>query len=183
VRVALLDANVLYPIALSDLLLDVAGADAYRPLWSADIHGEWVRGRLRDHPSEAPGLERRRAAMDRFFPDAVVTGYQDIIPSLILPDPDDRHVLAAAIHGGANTLVTLNLRDFPADVLGRTPITVVHPEPFLVDLIDHDANAARSAYCWAVKRPERLEAVARMGLTRLAARCRALMVTNDLGLA
>ncbi len=113
---ALLDANVLYPAGLRDLLLRLADRYLFAPLWSADIHAEWMRSLLAGRPDiDASVLDRPREVMDDHFPDALVDGYEDIAAGLDLPDPDDHHVLAAAIHGRANVIVTRNLRDFPAD--------------------------------------------------------------------
>jgi len=81
-------------------------------------------------------LERTRELMDRHAIDALVTGYEDLIPSLQLPDPNDRHVLAAAIRGRADVIVTLNLRDFPGEVLGPLGIEAQHPDEFAMHLLD-----------------------------------------------
>ena len=95
---ALLDANVLHSQPITSLLLELAEARLYRPAWSEHIHVEWRRSVLRVRPEIDPAaLDRRRAAMDRALPDACVSGYEPLIPGLTLPDPDDRHVLAAAI--------------------------------------------------------------------------------------
>ena len=113
---ALLDANVLYPAGLRDFLLRLADRYLYTPLWSADIHAEWMRNLLVDRPDlSGDMLERTRAVMDGHFPEAVVTGYEAVAAGLDLPDAGDRHVLAAAIHGRADVIVTRNLRHFPAD--------------------------------------------------------------------
>ena len=118
---ALLDANILYPAGLRDVLPRLADQYLYAPLWSADIHAEWIRSVLADRPDLTQGmLERTRMVMDRHFPEAVVTGYTARAAGLDLPDPDDIHVLAAAIEGGADMIVTRNLRDFPADHLAPT---------------------------------------------------------------
>lgn len=95
---AFLDSNVLYPVSLRNLLMRLALAGLYQGRWSADVHQEWIRAVLQDRqdiPRER--LEAIRAAMDREAEDAIVTGYQPLIAGLALPDPDDRHVLAAAI--------------------------------------------------------------------------------------
>ena len=81
-------------------------------------------------------LERTRALMDLHATDALVTGYEDLIPGLQLPDPDDRHVLAAAIRGQADVIVTMNLRDFPANVVGAFGIEAQHPDEFVLHLLD-----------------------------------------------
>jgi hypothetical protein len=74
--------------------------------------------------------------MDKHAPDALVTGYEDLIEGLQLPDPDDRHVLAAAIRGRADVIVTANVRDFPADILTPLEIEAQHPDEFIAYLLD-----------------------------------------------
>ena len=101
-RTALLNANVVYPVGLRDLLPRPADCYLFAPLWNADIHAEWTGRLLAGRPDiDAAVLDRTREVMDGHFPDAVATGYVVIAATLDLPDPDDRHVLAAAIHGGA----------------------------------------------------------------------------------
>ena len=128
------------------LLLRLADQYLYAPLWSAAIHSEWIGSVLEDRPYlTANVLERTRAMMDRHFPDAVVTGYSARIAGLHLPDADDLHVLAAAIEGGADMIVTRNLRDFPADRLAPHGLTAQHPDVFIADLFDADPEAVLAA--------------------------------------
>ena len=104
---AVLDANVLYSYPLTSVLLELAEARLYRPIWSKDIHEEWIRAVTRTRPDIAPEkLERRRAAMDHALPDACVSGCERLVPAIELPDPDDRHVVAAAIRAKAQVIVT-----------------------------------------------------------------------------
>src|ERR1041384_14278 len=111
---ALLDANVLYPAPVRDLLLQLAVTDLYKARWTADIHREWIENLLANEPNlDRARLERTRDLMDSNTRDALVTGYETLIPSLQLPDPHDRHVLAAAIVGRCDVIVTANLKDFP----------------------------------------------------------------------
>jgi predicted nucleic acid-binding protein len=134
---AFLDSNVLYPVSLRNLLMRLALAGLYRPCWSADVHEEWIRAVLRDRPDiPRERLQDIRAAMDREAEDAIVTGYQPLIASLTLPDPNDRHVLAAAIVAQADVIVTRNLRDFPDDALVRYNIEAQHPDEFVRHLLD-----------------------------------------------
>jgi PIN domain len=88
-------------------------------------------------------LERRRAAMDQALPDACVSGYQRLVPAIELPDPDDRHVVAAAIRAKAQVIVTFNEKDFPAAVLEEFDLTTQHPDTFLRHLIDLAPNIVR----------------------------------------
>jgi hypothetical protein len=99
---ALLDANVLYPAPLRDLLLQLAVTGLFRAKWSADIHREWIEALLVNEPHrDRARLERTRDLMDRITRDCLVTGHEGLIPALELPDPDDRHVwpppLSAAV--------------------------------------------------------------------------------------
>ena len=134
---ALLDANVLHSYPLTSLLLELAEARLYRPAWSADIHTEWQRSVLAARPGTDPALlRRRREAMDTALPDACVSGYAPLIDGLTLPDPDDRHVLAAAIRAKAQVIVTFNEADFPASTLAGFDLVAQHPDLFLRHLID-----------------------------------------------
>lgn len=112
------DACVLYPAPLRDLLMHLALSDLYRARWSDLIHDEWTRNVLASRPDLTQDqLNRTRQLMNAHVRDSLVTGFEYLIPSIRLPDPDDRHVAAAAIHSGASLIVTFNLKDFPAEVL------------------------------------------------------------------
>lgn len=115
---AFLDACVLVPVSLADTLLRLAEAGLYRPLWSERILDEMVDAVVAIHPALPSGAARRRASvMQTSFPDATVTDWQDLEAGVTLPDPYDRHVVAVALQGRADMIVTANLRDFPADQL------------------------------------------------------------------
>lgn len=170
---ALLDANVLYAAGLRDFLLRLADRYTYAPLWSADIHAEWMRSLLIDRPDIAPDvLERTRAVMDQHFPEAIVTEYETLVTTLELPDPGDRHVLAAAIRGLADVIVTMNLRDFPADRLAPHGLAAQHPDAFVSNLFDASPDgvlAAVRSHRAALRSPprsvdEHLAALERIGL-------------------
>ncbi len=99
------DANVLYPAELRNLLMHLAMTGLFRARWSAGVHEEWITALLRNRPDlSREKLERTRKLMDKHAPDALVTGYEDLIEGLQLPDPGDRHVLAAAIRGRADVI-------------------------------------------------------------------------------
>lgn len=133
---AVLDANVLHSQPLTSLLLELAEARLYRPAWSQDIHAEWRRSVLRARPDVDPAaLDRRRVAMDSALPDACVSGYAPLIEVLTLPDPDDRHVLAAAVRAKAQVIVTFNECDFPADTLAGFDLVAQHPDVFVRYLV------------------------------------------------
>lgn len=145
-RTVLYDACVLYPAPLRDLLMHLALTGLYRATWTDAIHEEWLRSLLQVRPDlTREQLERTRTLMNQHALDALITGYEHLIPSLELPDPDDRHVLAAAIHGGAEVIVTYNLSDFPAATLLRYGIEAQHPDEFITSLLDLDPSAVVEA--------------------------------------
>lgn len=143
---ALFDANVLYPAPLRDLLMWMATEDIFLARWTDRIHDEWTRNLLANRPDLKPGdLQRTRDLMNAHVRDCLVTGYEPLIDGLDLPDPNDRHVLAAAIKGGAHVIVTNNLEDFPDDALEPLGIEAVHPDDFIVGLFDlHQAAVCRA---------------------------------------
>jgi predicted nucleic acid-binding protein len=146
---AVYDANVLYSAPLRDLLIRLAQTGLVRARWTETIHDEWLRNVLKTNPQLSPErLARTRTLMNEAVRDCLVFGYEDLIDSLTLPDPDDRHVLAAAIRAGAEVIVTYNLTDFPAETLARFDIEAQHPDDFLVSLLD----LAPGVVCAAVKR-------------------------------
>jgi predicted nucleic acid-binding protein len=111
-RPAANDTSVLYPAPLRDLLLELAVSDLYRAKWSDAVHEEWITAVVENRPDLTRAqLERTRDLMNAHARDALVTDFEQLIDVLELPDPDDRHVLAAAIKGRADFIVTVNLRD------------------------------------------------------------------------
>lgn len=125
---AVLDANVLHSYPLTSLLLELAEARLFRPAWSEAIHEEWTRSVQQARADIAPEkLLRRRQAMDT-----------------ALPDPDDRHVLAAAIGSQAQVILTFNERDFPPEAVARFGIETQHPDVFLRHLIDLAPQVVRA---------------------------------------
>ena len=172
---AFYDANVLYPAELRNLLMHLALIGLFRAKWLADVHEEWISSLLKKRPDlTRDKLERTRILMDKHAVDALVTGYEDLIPGLQLPDPDDRHVLAAAIRGHADVIVTMNLRDFPSDTIGPFGIEAQHPDEFVLHLLDLAPGAVVAAaqnHCQSLKNPpktvaEYLETLERQGLTQ-----------------
>jgi predicted nucleic acid-binding protein len=146
---AVYDANVLYPAPLRDLFIRLAQAGLVRARWTDAIHEEWVRNVLKDNPELSPErLARTRSLMDEALRDCLVTGYEDLVETLSLPDPGDRHVLAAAIQADAEVIVTFNLKDFPPGAMARYNVEAIHPDEYLLSLFD----AAAGAVCAAVKR-------------------------------
>ncbi len=170
---AFYDACVLYPAPLRDFLLRLAMTELFRARWTDHIHAEWIGGVLGNRQDiTAEQLERTRQLMNQAVPDCLVTGYEELIDSLELPDPDDRHVLAAAIRCQADVIVTFNLNDFPADIIGCYGIEARHPDEFIGHLLDIDPGAVcnvarlqRQALKTPPKSPEEfLDTLLRQGL-------------------
>jgi len=139
---ALYDACVLYPAPLRDLLMRLALTDRFRAKWTNDIHEEWMSNLLKNRPDlTRVRLERTRDFMNNSVRDGLVEGYHYLIPGLALPDENDRHVVAAAMHARADVIVTFNLKDFPRDVLAPLHIEAQHPDEFICHLIDLDKAA------------------------------------------
>ena len=129
-----LDACVLVPIALADTLLRVAETGLYRPLWSDRILAEAQTAIEEIHPGV--DVTKRFTDMREAFDDALVTGWEELEPGIVLPDEDDRHVVAAAMRAGAQAIVTANVSDYPASTLGPLGLEAVHPDTFLLDQLD-----------------------------------------------
>lgn len=175
---ALLDANVLYPAPLRDFLLCLAEQELYKPKWSAAIQEEWLRNLLQNRPDlKRKWLVKTSAAMNAAFPDAEVYGYEGLIAGLHLPDSNDRHVLAAAICGKADVIITCNTKDFPSAILATFDLEVQHPDEFVLNLIDLDGSGCRQALknqVKSLKNPpmaegEVLEKLAQSGLVKSVA--------------
>lgn len=143
------DACVLYPAALRDFLMHLAITNLFRARWTDWIHEEWIRNVLKDRPDlTARQLARTRQLMDENVLDCLVTGYESLIPSLSLPDLNDRHVLAAAVRCGANSIVTFNTKDFPERSLEPFGIEAIHPDEFVLSQMCR----APSVVCSAARR-------------------------------
>jgi predicted nucleic acid-binding protein len=144
VKVAL-DACVLFPTVLREVLLGAAAAGGFEPVWSARILEEWARA-TRRLPERAEAVARQEIARLRAaWPAAEVPADPDLEASLSLPDPADRHVLATAIAGGAAVLMTLNRADFPTRTLARHGLILREPDGFLTELADEGIDMAAVA--------------------------------------
>lgn len=139
---ALLDTCVLVPSRARDMLLEIASMGVYRPLWSAEILAELDRtlrlllAKRGASPEEVDAyLTRLFRQMRITFPDALVTEWEELVPTIRLPDPNDRHVVAAARAGRADIIITDNLADFPPAAL---PASIIRQslDDFLLDLFD-----------------------------------------------
>ncbi|MGH9040963.1 MAG: PIN domain-containing protein [Acidimicrobiia bacterium] len=140
--VAVLDANVLYPARRRDLFVRLAIADLFSARWTDEILDECFTSVSADRPDlTAAQLERSRQLMGVAVPDACIEGYEDLVEQIDLPDPDDRHVLAAAIADEADLLVTWNVADFPPRATAGRQLSVVTPDELLLRLVEVDVDA------------------------------------------
>lgn len=130
---AILDANVLYPNTLRNLLLSLASDGLYHAKWTTEITHEWSRNLIADRPDIVSKIDRLIELVNLSAPDCLVEGYEYIIPTIVLPDLNDRHVVAAAVAGHADAIVTFNLKDFPDDIVHKFGIDVQHPDDFLMN--------------------------------------------------
>lgn len=176
---AVLDACVLYPAPLRDLLLSLASAGLFHARWTPDIEHEWMRNLLANRPDlNLKQLQTTQERMIAAIPDCMVTHYEPLIAGLSLPDPDDRHVLAAAIAGHADAIVTVNLKDFPAAILATYSLEAQHPDDFVMnqlELREYEALAAIKRMRARLRNPPRspaefIETLERNGLVQSARR-------------
>ena len=140
----LIDACVLFPTVLRELVLDTSDAGVFQPLWSERILEEWRRAATRLSDSDGMIAESEIALIKSRFPKAMVAASEPSMARLHLPDPDDVHVLAAAIDGRASELLTLNLKDFPTRTLSAEGIVRRDPDSFLLEAFHADAEAMRA---------------------------------------
>jgi hypothetical protein len=139
--VAVFDACILYPFHLRNIVIQAAVDRLVEARWTDKIHDEWIRNLAADAPTiPSERLQATRRLMNDALPGATVSGYEDLIPTLTLPDPDDRHVVAAAIAAGASIILTWNLRDFPPTRLKKFGLRTQTPDAFLAGLYDEAPN-------------------------------------------
>lgn len=143
---AFIDANALVPVRQRDLILSFAAAGCFRLRWSAEVLDEFERALLRTYSDLGQeGATRQRTKMEEAFPEALVTDYDHLLPCFTGgPDGDDAHVMAAAKQCDAAVIVTANLKDFPASLIGPLGIEAVNPDEFIADAIDVDQVVAVS---------------------------------------
>lgn len=172
-----LDACVLYPSLLRDLLIRLGLTGLYQPKWSATIEDKWKRNLLVNRPDlPQQKIDRTAELMNTAVPDAMITGFEPLIESIDLPDVDDRHVVAAAVCSNAEIIVTLNLKDFPASALDAFGLETLHPDDFVMDLFDLDRALVLSAVATQrgnLRNPpmpidDYLEAILRQGMAQTA---------------
>ncbi len=129
--IAILDANILYPAVLRDLFMELAVQGCFQAKWSDKINDEWINSLLRKEPQrDISKLIRTKNKMNQAILDSVVEDFDHIIPTLHLPDDDDRHVLAAAIKSNSDYIVTNNLKDFPDSELEKYGVAKISPDDF-----------------------------------------------------
>jgi predicted nucleic acid-binding protein len=135
------DANVLYPNTLRDLLIRISQAGMVQAKWTNEILDEMLRALSRNRPDIPPDkLDRLRQLMNEALRDCLVSGYEPLIEGLKLPDPADRHVLAAAIRAGAQVIVTSNLKHFPTAGLRPWDVEPKSPDDFVLDQVGIDGR-------------------------------------------
>lgn len=133
----LFDACVLYPAPVRDIIIRLAIADFYRAKWTNRIHDEWISSLLSNRPDlDRKKLENTRLLINESVEDSVVEEYESLTDTLSLPDPNDRHILAAAVKAQAQIIVTYNLKDFPAGILAKFGIEAQHPDDFFLNQSD-----------------------------------------------
>lgn len=140
------DACVLYPALLRDILIEIAVADLVQSKWTDQIHQEWIGNLVRNRPEIENSIRRTKSLMDEAIPDALVINYEPLIESITLPDPKDRHVLAAAVMCGAQYIVTTNLTDFPPNYLSTFDVEALHPDEFIEHLFSLNQGVVISCF-------------------------------------
>lgn len=150
----LIDANVLFPTVLREIVLGVAATGAFEPLWSERILEEWRRAAARLGERDAALAESEIAVAKAGFPDAMVAPGQGTEARLWLPDPGDVHVLASAIDGGAGAILTQNSGDFPGNVLAEEGILRRHPDEFLLEAYHADPGTVRGVVDGVLERAQ-----------------------------
>ncbi|MFV0375305.1 PIN domain-containing protein [Microbacterium sp.] len=173
-----LDTSAVFGGALNDLLLTLAERGMFRPLWSAGVFEELQRTLVR-RGITPDAADRRISMMRSAFPDAEVTGYDELIPAMTC-DEGDRHILAAAVRANVELLVTFNLRHFPDDALEPYDIEARHPDDFLLDQLELREDVVLTVLRTVLSSYENppmtvdeyLELLARAGVPRFAERAR-----------
>jgi predicted nucleic acid-binding protein len=179
--VAVFDACILYPFHLRNIIVQAAADRLVEARWTDEIHNEWIRNLAAETPTiPIERLQKTRRLMNDALPGATISGYGDLVPTVSLPDPDDRHVVAAAIAGGASIIVTWNLRDFPTTALKKYGLRRQTPDAFLAGLYDDVpdlvigslANARRNLNKSRVSASDFIDILNHQKLTQLVTRLR-----------
>ncbi len=177
--VAIFDACVLYPFHLRNIVVQAAVDRLVDARWTDAIQDEWIRNLVADKPSiPIERLRVTRQLMESALPDATVRGYEAHIDAVTLPDPDDRHVVAAGIVAGASLILTWNVRDFPTRELAKHGLHTQTPDAFMTELYETVphltlaslAHARRNLKGSRVSPPEFIEIVSQQRLAKLTTR-------------
>ena len=143
---AVIDTCALYPTVMRTMLLGVAEQAVFTPLWSDRILEEWARASRKTGPLGETQARSEIALLKAQWPDNAVIWPPSLVSRLWLPDPDDIHVLAAAITSSADLIITLNASDFPRNILAEEDLTRSDPDSFLCDLYQtHPAQVTTTA--------------------------------------
>lgn len=134
--VVLLDANVMYPFRTRDVLFTFAQQGLFRARFTEQIIDEWTGSLIRNKPEMRESVLEQAAVVRNVFRECFVTGYEPLVEGLDLPDPEDRHVLAAAIKCSAQIIVTENQKDFPQEALEAHDIEVMGADDVLANTFD-----------------------------------------------
>jgi hypothetical protein len=175
--IAVVDACILYPFHLRNIVVQSAVDRLVDARWTDEIHEEWIRNLVAGGPAiPRERLQITRRLMDDALPNAMVSRYDEHIPRVTLPDPNDRHVAAAAIAANAHLILTWNLRHFPAEELGKFGLRGATPDAFLSSVfsevpdlvIGSLANARRNLTKSRVSASEFIRILASQKLVQLA---------------
>lgn len=143
---ALFDSCVFFSAFRRGLFMRLAMSGLFRARWTRAIHREWIDAVARRYPDVSrSSLEQLSDKMDEHAEGSLVSGFEGLIDGFRLPDQNDRHVLAAAVHGGADLIVTLNLRHFPPELLAEHGLSACHPDEFAMDLLMADSTSVLRA--------------------------------------
>lgn len=153
---AVLDANVLFPTILREILIALAAAGLFVPLWSPRLLAEWRHAAARLGADQAAIAGAEIALLRDRFPNAEMPDDGNRVIDLNLPDPADRHVIEAALAGGADQIVTANLRDFPRGIMGSLGLRAIHPDAFLLSLHADNPQAVATTVRQAHEKAERM---------------------------
>ena len=140
-----LDACVLYPNVMREVLLGAARTGAFTPLWSARILEEWARAAEKLGPVGAAQARGEVSLLKAAWPDAELPAAPGVEARLWLPDPADLHVLAVAVAGSADAIVTMNAKDFPRQALADEGVQRLDPDGFLYSLWQADPEGIAQA--------------------------------------
>lgn len=185
---AFFDSNVFFGARLRSLVVEMAQSGLFRARWSEDVHREWMDAVAANRRGiDLQALARVKSQMNAAVLDCVTTDYQCLVGSLTLPDPEDRHVLAAAIVARASVIVTFNEKDFPARELARFGLHTRHPDDFISDLESLDSalfvEMVSNDLAHYVRPPLSIgaycEALERAGVPKTAGLIRALAVLYE----